>query len=152
MTRSQQTVLVVDDEQSMRKFLTHSLRASGYNVLTAADGAEALKAASEQCLDLILLDISLPGPDGLAILEAVRRDMQVPVVMISARARATDRITAFDRGADGYLTKPFGVTELLARVRAVLRRAPRTGELIAIPRTPASGQVQVGVGGPFRAC
>src|SRR5262249_51383620 len=119
---AQQAILVVDDEAPMRKFVSHNLRAGGYNVLTAADGSEALKVASEHPLDLLLLDIGLPGPDGLAVLEAVRRDMQVPVLMISARGREADRVRALDLGADDYLTKPFGVAELLARVRALLRR------------------------------
>ena len=118
----QQAILVVDDEAPMRKFVSHNLRADGYQVLTAADGSEALKLASEHPLDLLLLDIGLPGPDGLAVLQAVRREMQVPVLMISARGREADRVNALDLGADDYLTKPFGVAELLARVRALLRR------------------------------
>jgi two-component system, OmpR family, KDP operon response regulator KdpE len=118
----QQAILVVDDEAPMRKFVSHNLKAGGYNVLTAADGAEALKLASEHPLDLLLLDIGLPGPDGLAVLQAVRRDMEIPVLMISARGREVDRVKALDLGADDYLTKPFGVAELLARVRALLRR------------------------------
>jgi two-component system KDP operon response regulator KdpE len=106
----------------MRKFVAHNLKAGGYNVLTASDGSEALKLASEHPLDLLLLDIGLPGPDGLAVLQAVRRENQVPVLMISARGREADRVRALDLGADDYLTKPFGVAELLARVRALLRR------------------------------
>jgi two-component system, OmpR family, KDP operon response regulator KdpE len=120
---AQQAILVVDDEAPMRKFVLHNLKAGGYNVLAAADGSEALKLASEHPLDLLLLDIGLPGPDGLAVLQAVRRDMQVPVLMISARGREADRVKALDLGADDYLTKPFGVAELLARVRALLRRS-----------------------------
>src|SRR5262245_10884986 len=118
----QQAILVVDDEAPMRKFVSHNLKAGGYNVLTASDGAEALKLASEHPLDLLLLDIGLPGLDGLAVLQAVRREMQVPILMISARGREADRVRALDLGADDYLTKPFGVAELLARVRALLRR------------------------------
>jgi two-component system, OmpR family, KDP operon response regulator KdpE len=120
---AQQAILVVDDEAPMRKFVLHNLKAGGYNVLAAADGSEALKLAAEHPLDLLLLDIGLPGPDGLAVLQAVRRDMQVPVLMISARGREADRVKALDLGADDYLTKPFGVAELLARVRALLRRS-----------------------------
>jgi two-component system KDP operon response regulator KdpE len=120
---AQQAILVVDDEAPMRKFVLHNLKAGGYNVLAAADGSEALKLASEHPLDLLLLDIGLPGPDGLAVLQALRRDMQVPVLMISARGREADRVKALDLGADDYLTKPFGVAELLARVRALLRRS-----------------------------
>jgi two-component system KDP operon response regulator KdpE len=119
---SQQAILVVDDEAPMRKFVSHNLKASGYHVLTAADGYEALSICSEQPIDLLLLDIGLPGPDGLAVLRALRRDMEVPVLMISARVREADRVSALDLGADDYLTKPFGAPELLARVRALLRR------------------------------
>jgi two-component system KDP operon response regulator KdpE len=119
---TQQAILVVDDEAPMRKFVSHNLKAGGFTVLTAADGAEALKVISEHPLDLLLLDIGMPGPDGLAVLEAVRREMEVPVLMISARGREADRVRALDMGADDFLTKPFGVAELLARVRALLRR------------------------------
>src|SRR5438270_1956034 len=119
---AQQAILVVDDEAPMRKFVSHNLKAGGYDVLTAADGNEALKLLVENPLDLLLLDIGMAGPDGLAVLEAVRRDMEVPVLMISARAREADKVKALDLGADDYLVKPFGVAELLARVRALLRR------------------------------
>jgi len=119
---AQQAILVVDDEAPMRKFVSHNLKAGGYDVLTAADGNEALKLLVEHPLDLLLLDIGMAGPDGLAVLEAVRRDMEVPVLMISARAREADKVKALDLGADDYLVKPFGVAELLARVRALLRR------------------------------
>ena len=119
---AQQAILVVDDEAPMRKFVSHNLKAGGYDVLTAADGNEALKLLVEHPLDLLLLDIGMAGPDGLAVREAVRRDMEVPVLMISARAREADKVKALDLGADDYLVKPFGVAELLARVRALLRR------------------------------
>jgi len=118
-----QTILVVDDEAPTRKYVSANLRARGYEVLLAADGSEALKAIAEHPLDLLLLDIGLPGPDGLEVLAAVRREMEVPVIMLSARARERDKVAALDLGADDYLTKPFGVEELLARVRAGLRRA-----------------------------
>jgi two-component system KDP operon response regulator KdpE len=118
-----QTILVVDDEAPTRKYVSANLRARGYEVLLAADGSEALKAIAEHPLDLLLLDIGLPGPDGLEVLAAVRREMEVPVIMLSARGRERDKVAALDLGADDYLTKPFGVEELLARVRAGLRRA-----------------------------
>jgi two-component system KDP operon response regulator KdpE len=140
----QQAVLVVDDEAPMRKFVCHNLRAAGYNVLTAADGAEALKLAAEHHLDLLLLDIGLPGPDGLAVLQALRRDMEIPVLMISARGREADRVRALDLGADDYLTKPFGVAELLARVRALLRRVAPGGKGSVRPYRHAGLEVDFG--------
>jgi two-component system, OmpR family, KDP operon response regulator KdpE len=115
-------VLVVDDEPPTRKYVSANLKARGYDVLTAADGSQALKLAAERPCDLLILDIMMPGPDGLAVLQAVRRDADVPVIILSARGREADKVTALDFGADDYLTKPFGVEELLARVRAALRR------------------------------
>ena len=119
---SQQRVLVVDDEAPMRKYISTNLKARGYDVLMAEDGTEALKLIDEHTIDLLILDIMMPGPDGLEVLRRVRRDMDVPVVMLSARGRETDKVEALDAGADDYLTKPFGAEELLARVRAALRR------------------------------
>ncbi len=123
-----EAVLVVDDERPMRKYLSVNLKARGYDVLTAEDGTEALKLLAERTFDLLILDIMMPGPDGLSVLEATRRESSVPVLVLSARGREADKVHALDLGADDYLTKPFGVEELLARVRATLRRAnaPRT--------------------------
>lgn len=120
---NRQMVLVVDDEAPMRKYVSMNLKARGFDVLTAVDGTEALKLAAERPLDLLILDIGMPGPDGFEVLTAIRRDMEVPVIMLSARGREMDKVRALDLGADDYLTKPFGVEELLARVRATLRRA-----------------------------
>jgi two-component system KDP operon response regulator KdpE len=106
----------------MRKLLSSNLRASGYAVRSAADGAEAMKLVEEHRFDLLLLDINMPGPNGLQVLEAVRRDAQMAVLMLSGRGRERDKVEALDRGADDYLVKPFGVAELLARVKALLRR------------------------------
>jgi two-component system KDP operon response regulator KdpE len=117
------TILVADDEAPMRKYITSNLKVRGYDVIAAADGVEALKIAGEHTLDLILLDIGMPGPDGTQVLAALRRETHVPVIMVSARGREHDKVHALDLGADDYLTKPFGVDELLARVRATLRRA-----------------------------
>ena len=119
---SPQRILVVDDEAPMRKYISTNLKARGYDVLMAEDGTEALKMIDEHTIDLLILDIMMPGPDGMDVLRRVRRDMDVPVVMLSARGRETDKVEALDAGADDYLTKPFGVEELLARVRAALRR------------------------------
>jgi two-component system KDP operon response regulator KdpE len=120
-------MLVVDDEAPMRRLLTNNLKASGYAVREAADGSEALKLIEEHPFDLLLLDVNMPGPDGLHVLEAVRRSAQMPVLMLSGRGREHDKVQALDLGADDYLSKPFGVAELLSRVKALLRRvAPGT--------------------------
>lgn len=112
----------------MRKYLSANLRARGYDVTTAEDGTEALQFLAERNFDLLILDIMMPGPDGLALLQTVRRESNLPVLMLSARGREADKVQALDLGADDYLTKPFGVEELLARVRAVLRRADNSGQ------------------------
>ncbi len=106
----------------MRKYISANLAARGYEVLTAVDGTEALKLIEERAFALLILDVTMPGLDGLAVLEAVRRESIVPVLMLSALGREADKVQALDLGADDYLTKPFGVEELLARVRVVLRR------------------------------
>ena len=110
----------------MLKYVGANLRARGYQVLTAADGTEALKVAAEQVLDLVLLDIMMPGPDGFEVCQALRRDSDVPIIMLSALGLERDKVKALDTGADDYLTKPFGIEELLARVRAALRRSSRS--------------------------
>src|SRR5918995_1225398 len=97
---SSQKVLVVDDEAPMRKYISTNLKARGYDVLMAEDGTEALKLVDEHTIDLLILDIMMPGPDGLEVLRRVRRDMAVPVVMLSARGRETDKVEALDAGAD----------------------------------------------------
>jgi two-component system KDP operon response regulator KdpE len=117
------TILVADDESPMRKYISSNLKVRGYDVIPAADGIETLKLAGEHPLDLVLLDIRMPGPDGTQVLAALRRESHVPVMIVSARGRERDKVSALDLGADDYLTKPFGVDELLARVRAILRRS-----------------------------
>jgi len=119
----QQNILVVDDEAPMRKLLSSNLKAGGYTVQSAADGSEALKWIDERTFDLLLIDVNLPGPNGFQVLEAVRRDAQTPILIVSGRRRESDIVEAFNRGADDYLSKPFGIAELLARVKALLRRA-----------------------------
>src|SRR5258707_15317977 len=105
------TILVADDEAPMRKYIASNLKVRGYDVIVAADGTEALKLAGEHPLDLILLDIGMPGPDGTQVLMALRRESHIPVIMVSARGRERDKVQALDLGADDYLTKPFGVDE-----------------------------------------
>jgi two-component system KDP operon response regulator KdpE len=116
-------VLVVDDEPETLKYVGANLKARGFEVVTAADGSEALKQATEDIFDLVLLDITMPGPDGFAVCQALRQDSNVPIIMLSARGQEKDKVRALDLGADDYLTKPFGIEELLARVRSTLRRS-----------------------------
>jgi two-component system KDP operon response regulator KdpE len=130
---TQQTILVVDDEAPMRKLLLNNFKASGYAVWTAADGTEALKVLEENRFDLLLLDINLPGPDGLQVLQAIRRHDEMPVLILSGRGRERDKVEALDLGADDYLTKPFGIAELLARVKALLRRASSGRSVASAP-------------------
>ena len=115
-------ILVVDDEPETLKYVRANLRARGYDVHTAADGTEALKLSTEHAFDLILLDLMMPGPDGFQVCETIRQESNVPIVVLSARGREQDKVRALDLGADDYMTKPFGVEELMARVRAALRR------------------------------
>lgn len=123
MTSPHPLVLVVDDEAPLQKYVSTNLRARGYDVRVASDGTEALKLLAETVPDLVVLDINMPGPDGFQVLQAIRREMDVPVIMLSARGREGDKVRALNLGADDYLTKPFGMEEFLARVRAALRRA-----------------------------
>lgn len=116
-------VLIVEDELSLRETLAYSLERDGYEVLTAADGLDALKVARSQRPDLILLDVMLPGMNGIEVCRTLRREMNVPILMLTARAEEIDRVVGLEVGADDYVTKPFGMRELLARVRALLRRA-----------------------------
>lgn len=116
-------VLIVDDEPETLKYVGANLKARGYDVATAADGTEALKRAEEEVFDLILLDITMPGPDGFAVCQTLRQRSTVPIIMLSARGQEKDKVKALDLGADDYITKPFGIDELLARVRTVLRRS-----------------------------
>jgi two-component system KDP operon response regulator KdpE len=118
-----QRVLVVDDEPETIKFVGANLRARGYEALVAEDGRAALKLAHETVLDLVILDIVLPGINGFDVCRALRQCTRAPIIMLSARGHEKDVVQALDLGADDYLTKPFGVEELLARVRAVLRRS-----------------------------
>jgi two-component system KDP operon response regulator KdpE len=124
---TQQSILVVDDEAPMRKLLLSNLMANGYVVHTATDGSEALSLIEQHPFDLLLLDVNIPGPNGLQVLEAVRRDAEIPILMLSGRRRERDTVEALNHGADDYLSKPFGVSELLARVKALLRRGTQAG-------------------------
>jgi two-component system KDP operon response regulator KdpE len=121
------TVLVVDDEPQIRRVLATNLRARAYDVLQAATGEEALRLVAERRPDAVILDIGLPGIDGLEVVHGIRGWSDVPIVVLSVRQDEADKVEALDAGADDYLTKPFGMAELLARLRAALRRSEPTG-------------------------
>jgi DNA-binding response OmpR family regulator len=125
-----ETLLLVDDDAMLRETLALNLRGAGYTVVTAADGMAALEQAQAQKPDLVILDLMLPELDGLTVCRSLRQSSDVPVLMLTARTGELDKIVGLESGADDYLTKPFSVGELLARIRALLRRAgPRsTGE------------------------
>ncbi|WP_213877538.1 response regulator [Pseudomonas sp. dw_358] len=118
------TILVIDDEPQIRKFLRISLSSQGYKVLEAATAGEGLTQAALGRPDLVVLDLGLPDMDGQQALNALREWSQVPVLVLSVRAGEADKVLALDGGANDYVTKPFGIQEFLARIRALLRQAP----------------------------
>ncbi len=148
-------VLVVDDEPMVREVLARYLEADGFAVTTAGDGADALERFAESVPDLVLLDLMLPRIDGFEVLERMRVAARVPVIMITARGEETDRVVGLDLGADDYVTKPFSPREVVARVRAVLRRTGDASAAVepmsfgALTIDPASREVALG-GDPVR--
>ncbi|MBP7691178.1 MAG: response regulator transcription factor [Anaerolineales bacterium] len=131
------TILLIEDEATVRETLALNLQAEGYQVLSAADGVAGLQLAREQNPDLILLDLMLPELDGLSLCRLLRRDSSVPIIMVTARGTEMDRITGLETGADDYVVKPFSLGELLARVRANLRRAHADDRAAAATRLTA---------------
>jgi two-component system KDP operon response regulator KdpE len=120
---TKQVVLVVDDEPQIVRALSVNLKALGYEVATAASGEEALGKASQRRPDAVILDLGLPGIDGIEVIEGLRGWTTVPIIVLTVRENESNKIAALDAGADDYVTKPFGMGELLARLRAALRRA-----------------------------
>ena len=118
------SVLIVDDDHRMRRLLRLNLEGAGYRTIVADDGAAGLEIAELDHPDLVLLDVMMPGMDGFTCLERLREFSQVPVILLTAKGEEADKVHGLDLGADDYLTKPFGPAELLARVRAALRRQP----------------------------
>lgn len=138
------TILLVEDDPSIREITALGLRAAGFTVETAADGEAGLARWRQDRPDLVLLDVMLPRLDGLEVLRAIRRDATTPVVMLTARADTIDVVVGLESGADDYVRKPFELPELVARVRAALRRhAPSPGH-------PVAGEGEVLVLGPLR--
>jgi two-component system, OmpR family, KDP operon response regulator KdpE len=126
MTEPHLQVLVIEDEAPMRRFLRASLTSSGYQVLEASSASDGLAQAAAYNPDLVLLDLGLPDQDGLEVTERLREWAKMPIIVISARGRDEDKVKALDAGADDYVTKPFSVSELHARIRAALRRTATT--------------------------
>ena len=134
-------ILVVDDEPAVTNLLAYNLRKAGYEVLAAADGQAALAAARAANPDLILLDLMLPGIDGLEVCRELRKTSSVPIIMITARGEEIDRVVGLELGADDYVSKPFSLRELMARIKAVLRRV---GPGEAVAGTPRAAVLRVG--------
>jgi two-component system response regulator MprA len=127
-----EAILVVDDDAPIRRMLERTLTAEGYQVVTAADGGAALATIERSVPDLVVLDVAMPGMDGLAVCRRARaRGLATPILLLTARDSLSDRVGGLDAGADDYLVKPFETEELLARVRALLRRGREPAELLA---------------------
>ncbi len=136
-------ILVIEDDKSIRNFLRAVLEANHYDVMMAYTGTEAYSLITSQCPDLVILDLGLPDMDGMKILKNVREWSSMPIVVVSARSHEKDKVAALDMGADDYITKPFGTSELLARIRAAIRHT-RTAAA-----TPGLGQSGTFVSGEF---
>jgi DNA-binding response OmpR family regulator len=134
-------ILVVDDEPAVRDLLVYNLRKAHYEVLTAGDGRQALQVAQTASPDLVLLDLMLPAVDGLDVCRELRKTSDVPIIMVTARGEEIDRVVGLELGADDYIAKPFSVREVLARVKAVLRRSQGNRE------SPAPDPVLAGPNG-----
>ena len=132
-------VLVVEDEATLLETLEYNLERQGYEVLTAGDGRTAVELALRERPDLLLLDVMLPGLDGLEVCRIVRQELNVPILMLTARADEVDKIVGLEVGADDYMTKPFSMRELLARVKAMLRRVRMIREEVAERRDDDAG-------------
>ncbi len=128
-------ILVVEDEQSISNFMSAILTANGYDTIVVRSGEEALAMISSHCPDLIVLDLGLPDMDGMEVLKSVRKWSNLPVVVVSARQHENDKVLALDCGADDYLVKPFGTSELLARIRTAIRHTRTTVPSGQIART-----------------
>lgn len=119
-----QSILIIEDDETLQQTLVYNLEQEGYKVTAAFDGQTGLELARDHKPDLIVLDIMLPGLDGLSVCRILRREMDVPIIMLTARSSEVDKIIGLDSGADDYITKPFSLGEFMARVRAALRRQP----------------------------
>src|SRR5436305_14005731 len=126
MPAKKTTILAADDDPQLLRLISRNLQLEGYDVLAASDGQQALELIENNSLDLVLLDVMMPRMDGFTVCYRVREFSSVPIIIITARGQDQDKVRGLDLGADDYLTKPFSVDELLARVRAVIRRSQFT--------------------------
>jgi two-component system alkaline phosphatase synthesis response regulator PhoP len=139
-------ILVVDDEPAVTDLLAYNLRKAHYEVLVAADGRAALQQARDSSPDLVLLDLMIPEVDGLDVCRELRKTSGVPIIMITARGEEVDRVVGLELGADDYITKPFSVRELMARIKAVLRRTgPETRAALPATRLTGPGSLRLDV-------
>ena len=136
-------ILIVEDEPTLLETLEYNLTRQGYEVHTAADGLTALEVARREHPDVIVLDVMLPGIDGFEVCRILRREMSVPILMLTARVDEVDKVVGLEVGADDYLTKPFSMRELLARVKALLRRVRLIREELATEEASKPGTVRV---------
>lgn len=132
-------VLVVEDDDTLLEMLEYNLTRQGYKVFTASNGRSALTLAREKVPDLILLDVMLPGMDGFEVCRILRKELSVPILMLTAKAEEVDKVVGLEMGADDYLTKPFSMRELLARVKALLRRVKLIREEVAAEQQATNG-------------
>lgn len=123
---SRPLIMIVEDEDAISNFISAILSSNDYNILKAGKGAEAISMAASRCPDLILLDLGLPDMDGLEVLSTIRKWTGLPVIVVSARGHESEKVAALDLGADDYIAKPFGTSELLARIRTALRHGQST--------------------------
>jgi DNA-binding response OmpR family regulator len=133
------SILIVEDDETLQETLAYNLEREGYTVFSAIDGPTGLELARAQSPDLIILDVMLPELDGLSVCRILRRELDVPIIMLTARSSEVDKIIGLDSGADDYITKPFGLGEFLARIRAALRRKPKA----AAPEQLESGDLRL---------
>jgi len=138
------TILLVEDATDLAQVIVRELEAAGYDVVHAADGVQALEMHARHQPDLVILDWMLPRLDGLEVLRQIRRDSPIPVLMLTARDEEADRVIGLEVGADDYLTKPFGMRELIARVRALLRRIERVQQILEADRASAEAALTYG--------
>lgn len=141
MENNKEKVLVVDDETSIRRILETRLSMIGYEVISACDGEEAINIFRNEYIDLIILDVMMPKLDGYGVCQEIRKESDVPIIMLTALGDVSDRITGLELGADDYVIKPFSPKELEARIRSVLRRADKIN---INPGIPSSGIIQIG--------